>query len=107
MRELNICFPTYPSALAAHLIAERGDEGGAKMTRSLPSYRNLEDIRREARELLHSLQRRDPSALRRRYSLDSESRSVHARLADAQYVVAREYGYSSWQKLKERLATNL
>ena len=77
------------------------------MSRSLPSHRNFEDISREARELLHNLQRRDPSAIRRRYSLDSESGNVHARLADAQYILAREYGYSSWQKLRERRATDL
>ena len=28
---------------------------------------------------------------------------LHPRLADAQYIVAREYGYSSWRKLTQRL----
>lgn len=79
------------------------DEGATKMSRSLPSERNFEDIKKEARELLHGLRRWDAAALNRHSSLDSEAGKFHARLADAQYIVAREYGYSSWQKLKQRL----
>jgi hypothetical protein len=77
------------------------------MSRSLPSQRNLEDIRKEARELLYDLRRWDAAALRRHYSLDREAGKFPARLADAQYIVAREYGYRSWQKLKQRLEGNL
>jgi len=73
------------------------------MSRSLPSQRNFEDIRKEARELLHDLRRRDAAALRRHYSLDCEAGKFLARLADAQFIVAREYGYRSWLKLKQRL----
>jgi len=72
------------------------------MARSL----NFEDIRKEARELLHDLRRWDAAALRRHYSVDCEAGKFPARLADAQYIVAREYGYRSWQKLKQRLETN-
>ncbi len=77
------------------------------MFRSLPSQRNFEDIRKEARELLHELRQRDVAALRRQHSLDCEAGKFPARLADAQYIVAREYGYRSWQKLKQRLEANL
>jgi hypothetical protein len=77
------------------------------MSRSLPSQRNFEDIRKEARELLHDLRRRDTAALRRHYSLDCEAGKFPARLADAQYTIAREYGYGSWQKLKQHLEANL
>ena len=76
------------------------------MSRSLPSQRNLDDIRKEARELLYDLRRWDAAALRRHYSLDCEAGKFPARLADAQYIVAREYGYRSWQKLKQRLEGN-
>ena len=72
------------------------------MARSL----NFEDIRKEARELLHDLRRWDAAALRRHYSVDCEAGKSPARLADAQYVVAREYGCRSWQKLKQRLEAN-
>ena len=73
------------------------------MTRSLPSHLNFDDIKKEARELLHELRRWDATELRRHSSLDCEAGRFHARLADAQYVVAREYGYRSWQNLKQRL----
>jgi hypothetical protein len=76
------------------------------MSRSLPSHRNFEDIKREARELLHELRRWDASALRRHSSLDCEAGRFHARLADAQYIVAREYGCRSWQNLKQHLEAN-
>ena len=77
------------------------------MPRSLPSQRTLEDIRKEARGLLHDLRRWDAAALRRQYSLDCEAGKFPARLTDAQYIVAREYGYRSWQKLEQRLEANL
>ena len=77
------------------------------MSRSLPSRRHFEDIRKEARELLHDLRRWDAAAIKRQYSVDSEAGKFPARLADAQYTVAREYGYRSWQKLKQRLEANL
>jgi hypothetical protein len=77
------------------------------MSRSLPSQRNFEDIKKEARELLHELRRWDATALGRHSSLDCEAGRFHARLADAQYVVAREYGHRSWQNLKQRLEANL
>ena len=77
------------------------------MPRSLPSQRTLEDIRKEARGLLHDLRRWDAAAIRRQYSLDCEAGKFPARLADAQYIVAREYGYRSWQNLKQRLQANL
>ena len=77
------------------------------MSRSLPSQRNLEDIKKEARELLHELRRWNATAVRRHSSVDCEAGRFHARLADAQYIVPREYGYRSWQNLKQRLGANL
>lgn len=76
------------------------------MAHSLLSQKHFEDIRKEARELLHDLRRWDAAALRRHYSVDGEAGKSLARLADAQYIVAREYGYRSWQKLKQRLEAN-
>ena len=79
---------------------------GVRMSRSLPSQRNFEDIKKEARELLHELRRWDATTLRRHASLDCEAGRFQARLADAQYIVAREYGYRSWQNLKQCVETN-
>lgn len=75
------------------------------MFRTLPSQGNLEDVKKEARELLHDLQRGDAAALKRHYSLDCEAGRFQARLADAQYIIAQEYGFRSWQKMKKRLVT--
>jgi hypothetical protein len=75
------------------------------MCTDLSSQANLDNIKKEARNLLHALQRRDPTALRRYYSIDSLNGLSQPRLDDAQYIIAREHGYSSWQKLKEHLHT--
>jgi hypothetical protein len=75
------------------------------MCTALSSQANLYTIRKEARNLLHALQRRDAAALRRYYSIDSLDGLSQPRLDDAQYIIARERGYSSWQKLKEHLHT--
>ena len=74
----------------------------AKMCTDLSSP-NLDDIKKEARDLLHALQRGDAAALSRYYSIDSFANLSQPRLDEAQYIVAREDGYSSWQKLNEHL----
>ena len=69
----------------------------------LSSRPNLEDLKKEARQLLHALQRRDAAALRRYHSIDELADLAQPRLDDVQYVIAREHGYVGWQKLKEHL----
>jgi hypothetical protein len=54
------------------------------MSRNLPQFPNLDYLKKRARSLLRELQRRDPGA----------------KLTQAQYAIAREYGFSSWPKLK-------
>jgi hypothetical protein len=73
------------------------------MSRALDSQANLENIKKEARDLLHALRQRDAAALRRFDSLDPLTDTLVPTLAEAQYVIAREYGYASWRKLQERL----
>jgi len=75
------------------------------MYRSLPSHANLEDIKKEARNLFHALRGRDAAALRRYYFFDPFAGMFKPRIDDAQYVIAREYGYGSWQRLKKHLTT--
>jgi hypothetical protein len=75
------------------------------MCTALSSQPNLDHIKKEARKLLHDIQRRDAAALRRYYSIDSLAGLSQPRLDDAQYIIAREHGYGSWQKLKEHLPT--
>ena len=71
------------------------------MCRSLPVQPNFEDIKQEARQLLHDLRRRNAAALERYHSLDPLADMFQPRLADAQYMIARQYGYRSWPKLQE------
>ena len=73
------------------------------MHRIMPSHVNPEDIRREATHLLYRLQQRDETALRRYYSLDPFAGIFEPRIDEAQYVIAREYGYPSWRRLMEHL----
>lgn len=73
------------------------------MQHALPSDPNLEHMKKEARYLLHGLLTRDSSALRRFYSMDPLAGASQPNLADAQYIIAREHGFSSWRKLKEPL----
>ena len=74
------------------------------MFRGLLAARNLETIKKQARDLLHGLRRRDPDALRRYYAAEPETKQDPA-LDDARYVIAREYGFTSWRHLKEGLNT--
>lgn len=61
----------------------------------LPARPNLAQLRHLAKDLLHAAQRGEPDGLGR-------IRAVSARviLASAQLAIAREYGFSSWAKLK-------
>jgi len=63
----------------------------------------LADVRKEARDLLDALRDGEPMAFGRFQCFDPLAGLLKPRLADALYVIAREYGYSSWEKLKERL----
>jgi hypothetical protein len=54
------------------------------MSRDLPARPNLDHLRKQAKEHLPELQRQNPGS----------------KLADAQYLIAREYGFASWAALK-------
>jgi hypothetical protein len=75
------------------------------MCTALSSQPNLDNIKKEARKLLHALQRRDAAAIARYYSIDSLADLSRPRLDDVQYIIAREHGYDSWQQLKEYLSS--
>ena len=69
--------------------------------RPLPPRPSLEFERKEAKALLRLLRAGDSRALARaraRHSTLSSSPNG-VRLADAQLVIAREYGFASWPKL--------
>ena len=72
------------------------------MTKQLPTRPNLEHLKNQAKALLSSWKSNESDALSRvepfRFIETKEPN-----LAKAQLVVAREYGFSSWAKLKEHV----
>ena len=79
------------------------------MTTSLADAPNLEQIKKQAKELLKAIRAAEPAGLDRlrakhpKFSTASLEVAVRAKLADAQLVVAREYGFPTWPKLKARV----
>jgi ankyrin repeat protein len=78
--------------------------------RQLPERPNLDQLKRQAKDLLHSARARDHAALARFRILPSFARRpdgdlerAPVALHDAQSVVAREYGFDSWNALRERV----
>jgi hypothetical protein len=84
----------------------------ATVSRGLPDEPHLDVPKREARELLDLCRSGDAEALdriRRRHpkfkdATDAAALAAGIKLADAQLVIAREYGFSTWTALKERIA---
>ena len=82
-----------------------------KPVRSLPKNPSFESDRKRAKSLLHALREGDAKALKRlethhpQFQQDREEpiSPGDLRLADAQLVIAREYGLSSWPQLKLRI----
>ena len=69
----------------------------SETTNRLPEHPSLEQLRKQAKELLQQLRSGVPSATERLRKFKSNvSEPI---LADAQFVLAREYGFESWPKL--------
>ncbi|HEY7500344.1 MAG TPA: ankyrin repeat domain-containing protein [Vicinamibacterales bacterium] len=76
----------------------------------LPDRPNLEQLKKQAKSLLHAAQARDPAALRRFAILPAladkspaDLGAMELALHDAQSVVAREHGFASWNALREEV----
>jgi len=84
-----------------------------RAARGLPASPSLEQQKKQARELLAALRNRDPAARERfrahhpRFAelSDAELQARSPALHDAQLVIAREYGFASWPKLKAHIDT--
>lgn len=79
-------------------------------SRPLPDSPDLDQLRKQAKELLRAARAAEPTALTRFRILPSLAQAgddalAHARLAlhDAQSVIAREHGFPSWNALRERV----
>jgi ankyrin repeat protein len=71
------------------------------VTRSLPPHPSLDQQKKRAKELIRAFRRGDPEARGRirRHLPDKTA----VKLADAQFVIAREYGFRSWADLKRHI----
>lgn len=74
--------------------------------KELPARPNLAQYKKQAKDLLKACKASDPAALERikkyhlRLAKRPDSGILHAKvaLADAQFTIAREHGFESWQK---------
>jgi hypothetical protein len=81
------------------------------MSKSFPVRPSLEQLKKQAKELLKSHKSGDPDGLRRIQENHpdwgnrsaKELRAARFSLGDAQLVIAREYGCASWPKLKAQV----
>lgn len=76
----------------------------------LPEHPNLENLKKQAKSLLHAARTGDPAALARFQALPAHSLKSLGELSafvfalhDAQSVIAREHGAKSWRELRERV----
>jgi hypothetical protein len=83
------------------------------VSRGLPAQPHPDVPKQQARELLRQCKAKSAGALdrvRRRHpkfhKTDVDDISGRSKLSDAQMVIAREYGFSSWTQLKERITGN-
>ena len=80
------------------------------MSTPLPERANLEQLKKQAKSLLHAAQGHDAAALRRFAALPAFAALSAAALGaaelalhDAQSVIAREHGFASWNALREEV----
>jgi hypothetical protein len=71
------------------------------LPKKLPSKPNLEHLKSQAKELLRLSLEKDTLALERVKAFTS---SRDLKLADAQFVIAQEYGFPNWARLKTYVA---
>ena len=69
------------------------------MKKQLPERSNLEQLKAQAKDLLNEVRAGQAAALDR---IGNETRETFA-LHDAQRILAREYGFESWAKLKAQI----
>ncbi len=68
--------------------------------RRLPVRPNLDQLKHQAKDLLRAIRRRDPAAVEEFHTYHPEAVSPdQAKLADAQFAIARCYQLSSWPRL--------
>ena len=83
------------------------------VSRGLPAQPHLDVPKQQARQLLTQCKAKSIDAIdrvRRRHpkfhTVDDDAIATRLKLSGAQLVIAREYGFSSWTQLKERINGN-
>jgi len=70
----------------------------------LPARPSLEQLRKQAKDLLRACRAGDPAARQRLESANGHTTDRTAiKLADAQFALAREYGFETWAKLVDSI----
>src|SRR5262249_34461850 len=94
----------------ARLRTSGQEHGGNMPAKPLPERPDLEQLMRQAKELLRTAPAKDPGALARFRALPALARASDHELAheplalhDAQSVIAREHGFASWNALRARV----
>ena len=70
----------------------------------LPERPSLEQLRKQAKELVQLFRSGDPAAIARLRK--QKTTTADPILADAQFVLAREHGFESWPKLVQQIHTS-
>jgi ankyrin repeat protein len=73
--------------------------------RELPARPNLEHLRKQARLLLRGCLQADTAAIDRFRDVEVTYSGATPKLADAQHVIACEYGFATWAKLKAHVGS--
>jgi ankyrin repeat protein len=82
-------------------------------SKDFPARPNLEQYKKQAKELVKAWRTGDPEAIQRIQKNhprihkwpEADFRRVKVALADAQFVIAREYGFASWPKFAKHIQT--
>jgi ankyrin repeat protein len=73
-------------------------------SRDLPARPHLDHLKNEAKALHKAFADGDPAALQRVHAILGDAPKI--KLTDAQRVVAREYGFPTWARLREHVETS-
>jgi len=83
------------------------------VSRGLPAHPHLDVPKQQARELLRQCKAKSADAIdriRRQHprlkKITDDEIAARFKLSGSQLVIAREYGFSSWTQLKERITGN-
>src|SRR5260221_9374848 len=72
------------------------------MSRQLPERPNLEQLKKQAKDLLRAVRANSAEALKRISAADPKTFALHS----AQQTIAKEYGFKSWEALRREVYLN-